>query len=155
MKFDTQFYKKRFKQNLKASAALIFCIFVLQTFFWRFYQVEGHSMNPSLEHKQNVFVSKLYYRIFDPKQSDVVIVEVGGESVIKRIIASPEAELACSNGVLVVNGVNYKDNFGEVYYHKGPPVKLKQNQYYLAGDNRKQTENYIIDRKQIKAKVIF
>lgn len=155
MKFDTQFYKKRFKQNLKASAALIFCIFVLQTFFWRFYQVEGDSMSPSYEHKQNVFVSKLYYRIFDPEQSDVVIVEVGGEFVIKRIIASPEAELACSNGVLTISGANYKDIFGEVYFYKGPPRKLKKNQYYLAGDNRKQTEDYIVDRKQIKAKVIF
>jgi len=155
LKFDTQFYKKRFSQNLKASGALIFCIFVLQTFFWRFYQVEGDSMSPSYENKENVFASKLYYRIFDPQQFDIVIIKVGNESIIKRVIAGPESELGSSNGVLTINGTNYKDIFGEIYFYKGPPKKLEKNQYYLTGDNRKQTEDYIVERKQIAAKVVF
>ena len=65
----------------------IVVVVLMQTFVYRSMHVEGNSMQPTLQPKNNVGVSDLFY---EPKHSDIVIIntmDLFDKTIIKRIVA--------------------------------------------------------------------
>lgn len=98
--------------------------------------INGDSMYPSLVNNDVCLAKK--YRI-DPKRYDIVIANVMGQDIIKRIIGLPGETLEVQNGKVYINDVAVDMKYDFYTEPKGllsTPFTLAANEYFLMGDNR-------------------
>ena len=93
---------------------VLICYFILNFVGCRS-KVDGSSMNPTLEDKDNLWVDKLSYTFGDPKRFDVVIFNYDENTTyVKRIIGLPgETVRIDQNGNIYINGKLLKENYGK------------------------------------------
>lgn len=126
------------------------CIFLLTNFVVKPVRVDGRSMDPTLEDGEiglmNVFSAKFQ----DIERFDVVVVynEEKKENWVKRVIGLPGDTIYAKDDVFYVNGMPieepYLDNayanqirrHGNNFTEDFPKRTLKDNEYFLMGDNR-------------------
>ena len=61
-------------------------------------------MLPTLEHGQRLIVEKLSYRFRDPRQGDIIVLNVPNAQYIKRVIAVEGDIIQARGGQVYVNG---------------------------------------------------
>lgn len=125
---------------------LILCLFLVFTkYFWFFcVEVDGTSMNATLEHGDLLLVDKLA----TPKRGDVIVFTLNGKSYIKRIVATEgDVVLIRGDGTLHIKKagnksfekVEYKGVIGKTYYN-GPDnlfeCVVSEGCIFVLGDNR-------------------
>jgi signal peptidase I len=126
---------------LLGGAALLF--FVMRGFIFRTARVDGHSMAPTLEHGDFIFLNRLVYVVSSPQVGDIVafpFAENRNDVFIKRVIALPGDEVNFWDGFFYVNGVPLDDefsleptiSFGNVEF----PIIVEEGRYFVLGDNR-------------------
>jgi len=87
---------------LKTFVIVAVVAFLVRTFVFNFADVEGNSMEPTLQHGDRLLVWQLFYQ---PSLFDVVIIEHdGGELHVKRILGTPGDRVDYINGEMVING---------------------------------------------------
>lgn len=136
---------------LDAMVVTIFCIVLIFTFAFRMVGVEGTSMLETLQNKDKVILSNLFYT---PERGDIVVIsrtnqhQADGESLeplIKRVIALEGDEVDLREGVVYVNNepidepyLDEKYNVTEPrgYYGISFPVKVPEGRVFVLGDNR-------------------
>ncbi|MBW7474918.1 signal peptidase I [Paenibacillus oenotherae] len=120
-------------------------VLLVNYFVFNLSTVEGHSMEPTLQEKEWLFVNKLSYRFGSPDHGDVVILKDPSKDgpqkkkfLVKRIIGIPgdtieirDAQLY-RNGELIIEA--YTDT--EIDDDDYGPIKLEADNYYIMGDNR-------------------
>lgn len=92
----------------------VFAVLLIFTFGFRLCQVDGGSMNNTLEDTQRLLLRSAFYT---PKQDDIIVFhltkpEVGMEkTLVKRVIATggQTVEINTNTGVITVDGVEYSD----------------------------------------------
>ncbi len=120
---------------------VLICYFILNFVGCRS-KVDGSSMNPTLEDKDNLWVDKLSYTFGDPKRFDVVIFNYDENTTyVKRIIGLPgETVRIDQNGNIYINGKLLKENYGKETIlnngRAGSDVYLGEDEYFVLGDNR-------------------
>ena len=120
---------------------VLICYFILNFVGCRS-KVDGSSMNPTLEDKDNLWVDKLSYTFGDPKRFDVVIFNYDENTTyVKRIIGLPgETDRIDQNGNIYINGKLLKENYGKETMlnngRAGSDVYLGSDEYFVLGDNR-------------------
>ena len=120
---------------------VLICYFILNFVGCRS-KVDGSSMNPTLEDKDNLWVDKLSYTFGDPKRFDVVIFNYDENTTyVKRIIGLPgETVRIDQNGNIYINGKLLKENYGKETMlnngRAGSDVYLGSDEYFVLGDNR-------------------
>ena len=128
-------------------AAVILVVQFITRYVGVFSIVDGASMEPTLHHKEYLWVDKIEYHSSDPKRFDVIIFPVihGGEEkhFVKRIIALPgETVQIDEKGVIYINGEVLQEGYGkEVIRHFNrfraeQPITLGEDEYFVLGDNR-------------------
>lgn len=141
--------------------ALFISAFVLQS-----YQVDGQSMEPTLEHGDRLIVNKLPRSLarlsgssYTPKRGDIVIFNQSGlvygftepKQLIKRVIALPGERVLVQDGTLTVFNQAHPDGYnpdisGE-YKIKAQQtegnvdVELQDNEIFVCGDNRDNSQD--------------
>lgn len=158
------------KGNALASMVLVVVIalaivFILRTFVVSITRVSGASMMPSYESGDILLEDLFSYKITDPQYNDVITakVELNGveTKIIKRVVALPGDTVYIRDGYLYVNDKQQETKF-ETMKDSGiaaEPIILKDNEYFLLGDNRNNSLDSrfaavgVIDRSQIIAKV--
>lgn len=73
------------------------------------------------------------------RRYQVVVANVQGELVIKRVIGLPNERLQIVDGNVYINGRILKGDYGyktQVYGCCATEITLKENEYFLLGDNR-------------------
>ena len=130
--------------------------------------VEGESMHPFLENKDNLIVQKISYYFHAPERFDVVVFELKDEPnihYIKRVIGLPGETVQIIDGYVYINGEKLKD---DTYCSRpidssragiaASPLKLGENEYFVLGDNRNNSRDSRtaevgpVKRKQIVGK---
>jgi len=121
-------------------------------------------MQPNFNEGEKVFIIKY----FDPKFNDVVLIESPVEEdkvLLRRIIAGPKDQLEIKNRIVYVNkkkvyqGPKAKKIFPAPFSYRDnlPPLKLKENQFFLLSDNYSKSFDSrtfgLINRKSIIGKV--
>ena len=137
--------------------------FLIITFVGQRTVVDGDSMYPSLEDKDNIIVEKLSYRFGEIERYDVIVFNYfdplkNQESYyIKRIIGLPGDTIYIKNGLVYLVDENGKDvllNEDYGYYSSGKkmqaylasvPITIPEGEYFVLGDNR----NNSYDSRQI------
>ncbi|MGT2926100.1 signal peptidase I [Streptococcus cuniculipharyngis] len=140
--------------------------FLSWIFVWVNVKVEGHSMDPTLQDGQRLFVLK----VTPIDRFDIVVAKEGDKSIVKRVIGMPGDTISYNNDQLTINGKEVKEDYLQTYQtafkqdklqatyaynsffqqlasqasafttdSSGSPnftVKVPENQYYLLGDDR-------------------
>lgn len=143
-----------------AISAIVILLFV--NFIAHPVTVVGHSMDPTLSDGEYGYTSLVSLSTGEPERGDVVVLtmkdDAGNSSLwVKRVIGLPGETVEARDGVVYVNGValdesayldedfmnkilaDYKEQSGYDYGNftaDFAPVTLKDNEYWVMGDNR-------------------
>lgn len=123
--------------------------------------VIGESMYPTLYDGDNLIM----YKLCGFKRGDIVCAKIDDKEVIKRIVGMPGEEVRVKNGVVIINGYTYVENYlgdnakgFEGGVSEGSII-LGEDEYFLMGDNRnnsKDSREYgAVKRENIEGKIIF
>lgn len=146
----------------KKLAVLIF-LFIVVTLFRNYafdiVTVSGNSMN-DFYFQGDVLIAKA--DTSDIERYDVVVAQVEGQKIIKRVIALPGETIHIQNGKVYINGEEvigaFALNTDDAGIAKEPYI-LGKDEYFLMGDNRSQSydsRNFGgVNIKEIKSVVMF
>lgn len=120
---------------------------VLYQFVGQPHIVNGSSMEPNFHNKEYLLTDKVSYRFHEPNRGDVIIFHypLNPElDYIKRVIALPNEEITLKAGYVYVNGRRLDEAYlapgtitsGHSFLYEGQSLVLKQNEYFVMGDNR-------------------
>lgn len=140
--------------------ALLLTAFIIQS-----YQVDGESMETTLQHRDRLLVEKLprtWARItgnnYIPDRGDIVVFNQSGlpdsfyqKQLIKRVIGLPGERVVVKNGFITVYNSEYKQGFNPdttgKYKISAPTtigdidVSLDSEEIFVCGDNRSNSED--------------
>ena len=120
-------------------AAAVAVAFLLRTYIFSFYRVQGPSMQPTLYTGELLFVNKIGYRVGDIERFDVVVCHYpgGDEYYVKRVIALPGDTVRIDKGTVYVNDEALSEEY--VVNHDASSmaeVTVAEDSYMVFGDNR-------------------
>ncbi len=129
-------------------AAIVFAILIV-TFVGQKSEVTGSSMNDTLYNGEQVIVDKLSYRFHSPQRYDIVVFPESNKSnYVKRIIGLPGETISIREGYIYINDkLLTDDSYGKEgistqnYGRLKQPVTLKNDEYFVLGDNRNNSQD--------------
>ena len=123
-----------------AAAFSLFLVAVLLTFFFRTVSVDGGSMYPTLNDKDQLILSHLFYT---PQRGDIVVIsrlETKEEPLIKRVIAvAGDTIQITADGCVILNGTQLDEPYISVRtpsFGHTDPVTIEEGYIFVMGDNR-------------------
>ena len=102
-------------------------------------QVNGNSMNPTLDNADILLISKISVKINAPQRYDIIMLDVPDRSsqLIKRIIGLPNEHIAITDGLVFINGRLLEEEYLDNIYTDGDiSIVLPDGYYFVMGDNR-------------------
>lgn len=137
---------------------LIFVIALVATVFLAYFIVNHalesttvyeDSMSPTLLEEDEVLINKFKYRFSDPKRFDVIVfIKRDKEHSyynIKRIIGLPGETIQITDDGMLVDGEVLEDIVEVEDMHNyglaKEPISLEENEYFVLGDNRNNSED--------------
>ena len=158
---NTSVKRDVFSTILILVTALIFALFIIN-FVFRSYQVDGPSMENTLQNNDKLIVWKLARTWSDitghpyiPNRGDIIVFNESGlaefgqnntKELIKRVIGLPGDTVVVKNGKYTIYNKNHPNGFDPdqtLPYGKNIPytsgnekVKLGPDQLFVSGDNR-------------------
>ena len=126
--------KKWLKENLLFTILLLIII-IIRIFFYSPIRVNGSSMYPTLQDKEFMILNKIGLQK-GINRFDIVVVESNEKYIIKRVIGLPGESVMYSDNKLYINGKVIEDNYSKSETENFENVILKENEYFVMGDNR-------------------
>ncbi len=145
--------KKEIFEWGKAILIAIILTFIIRTFLFAPFQVDGDSMLPNFTHKERLIANEIIYDITSPKRGDVIIFHFDEQrDYIKRIIGVPGDTIEMKSDQLYVNGEpidepyltsvkNDLHNLGMVLTEDFGPITVEEKHLFVLGDNRKNSKD--------------
>ena len=107
-------------------------------------EVQGSSMEPTLQDADNLIVDKISYRFHEPQRFDIIVFPFQYEEetyYIKRIIGMPGETVRIDwDGNIYIDGEQLEESYGlEVIQDPGraeDEILLGEDEYFVLGDNR-------------------
>lgn len=125
--------------TLWRAAGLALITWILFTQVLTVCRLDGDSMEPTMKDRSLRIVNLLKYKGRDPARGDVVIIRPAGRRVyyLKRILGLPRETVGFEDGRLLINGESHDESYlAEKGRWTMSPVMLKDDEYFVAGDNR-------------------
>jgi len=140
----------------KYSVALMFvallsipAYFVASRFIVTAVVVQGRSMMPTLKDGERYYLNRWRYLFVAPHRGDIVVIHDPGHSdfAVKRIVAQPFDWINLRDGNIYINGRRLDESYLSQGTRTEAPdlqekwIQLGQDQYYVMGDNRANSED--------------
>ena len=111
--------------------------------------VVGASMSPTLESGDEILVNRFQYKIFSPKQNDLIVFLPNGNEkshyYIKRVIAGPGDKVQIKDGMVYVNGEQFAEKVSVSSIENAllaeDEITVGKDEYFVLGDNRNNSED--------------
>jgi signal peptidase I len=98
-------------------------------------RLNGYSMEPNFSDGQIFTIEEI--PVSELKRGDLVLVELGKVSIIKRLIGLPNETISIHDGKVFINGTLLVESYEVVpSTYTVDEIKLDDNSYYILGDNR-------------------
>ena len=150
-------------------AIVCFLAFVCVHYFGQRVSMIGDSMKPELANGNITLISKAAYSMGTPRRGDIVAFKPNGNEsshyYIKRIVGLPGETVEVQDGKILVNGREIRERYQTTEIDElgllSEPVKLKNNEYFVLGDDRQNSEDSrsadigAVKRSEIDGKVWF
>lgn len=112
---------------------ILVVVVTVRVFFITPIIVSGESMNPTLEDGEVMILNKRAKF----ERFSIVVVDIGNEEIIKRIIALPGEAISCEHGVIFLNDRPLEgDSYGSGITPDFKRIQLADDEYFVLGDNR-------------------
>jgi signal peptidase I len=142
-------FEKRWRlvREVIETIVLTVLMFLVIRFAVQNFNIEGHSMEPSLHDQELILVDKWTYIFRAPARGDVVVFVAPpqpSQDYIKRVIGLPGDVITIRNTTVIVDGVTLKETYVDPnndqqnmfdYKHISNMV-IPANDYFVLGDNR-------------------
>lgn len=145
-------FKKIFlflRELVKLAAIALVIIVPVRYFLIQPFYVKGTSMEPSFHNYEYLIIDELSYRFHTPQRGEVVVFRYPRdpqEHFIKRVIGLPGESVEIKNNHVYIYNTQHPDGFvlNETYLDANEvtvannenKVTLKDNEYFVLGDNR-------------------
>ena len=121
-------------------------VLIIHMFIFNLSNVKGHSMDPTLQDGEWLFINKIGYWLGGPERGDIVILkdpngELGfRQFLVKRIVGMPGDVVEISGQKLYINGRELIEPYTDVEIQDEDygPEKVPPEHYFVMGDNRHQ-----------------
>ena len=122
---------------------------IMVSFFGFRVSVIGPSMSPTLENGEKVLVNRFVYKLFDPKQNDLIVFQPNGNEkshyYVKRVIALPGDTVQIKDGKVYVNGELVAESVETEKIENAMmaenEIVVGEDEYFVLGDNRNNSED--------------
>ena len=118
--------KNKVIKEIISYALIILVVVVIRIFIFEPVRVDGPSMDTTLADGQVLILNKLRYRMTDIRRYDIVVVDVDGTRIIKRVIGLPNEviEIKDNKDVEISAASNKKVSSVDKYSCSGSIVKI-------------------------------
>jgi len=128
-------------KELLTYALIIIFVILLKHFVVAPVRVNGDSMNNTLKNKDVMILNKTRYYFNDIERFDIVVVDIGTEKIIKRVIGLPGESIEYEHNILYVNGKRIEENFdhkktNDFSIEELGVKSIPDDMYLVLGDNR-------------------
>lgn len=139
---------KKIAKEIVSFGLIILAVILFRIYVAEPYLVDGRSMYPTFETGDYLIVDKISYNFTEPKRDSVIIFKYPKDtkrSFIKRIIGLPGETVSLRQGKLTIINKENPDGFviNEPYVEykseETLTVTLKDDEYFVMGDNRKES----------------
>lgn len=113
-------------------AAILIAVILLRTFIVTPIKVNGSSMYNTLEGNEIM----LLWKLGEINRYDIVVAKTQSDTLIKRVYAFPNETIECKNGKIYINDKEINDPYAFGETEDFNKVTLKENEYFIMGDNR-------------------
>lgn len=127
---------------------IIVATYLIITYVGQRTRVSGHSMEPTLQHGDNLIVDKLSYHFRDPERYEIIVFPfkyAEDTYYIKRIIGLPGDTIQVKDGYVYLNGEKLEESYDKIDIGKeGIAIKeitLGEDEYFVMGDNRNKSSD--------------
>ena len=140
--------KKSVIKEILSTSIYLLCVFIVTYLIIHYVgqrtEVQGSSMEPTLQNADNLIVDKISYRVREPQRFDIIVFPFQFEEdtyYIKRIIGMPGEKVRIDwDGTVYIDGEVLEEGYGlEVIQDPGRAVdeiELGEDEYFVLGDNR-------------------
>ena len=122
----------KFLKELLPYVIILIVVVLIRTYLFTPILVNGPSMQPTLNGGEVMILNKRA----TIERFDIVVVDIGGEDIIKRVIALPGENIVCEDGVVYVNGKKQEEDYSQGNTSDFPLTELNDDEYFVMGDNR-------------------
>ncbi|MGH2509433.1 MAG: signal peptidase I [Ktedonobacteraceae bacterium] len=132
-------------REIVETLALALLIFLAVHFTVQNYQIDGFSMQNTLQNSQYVLVNKIAYLFHAPERGDVIVFHEPDQpdrDLIKRVIGLPGDKITMDSTNIWVNGTELHEPY--ITAPSNPPtqpITVPANDYFVLGDNRPNSED--------------
>ena len=119
-------------KNLIPYVLIIVIVILVRTFVMTPVRVNGPSMDNTLKNGQIMILNKLSKY----KRGDIVVVDLGNEKIIKRIVALPGESIYFLNGEIYINDEKFKEDYISSETLDFTKVFIQEDEYFVMRDNR-------------------
>ncbi len=136
-----------FVEIFEVAAIAVITVLLVRSYLVQPFLVNGASMEPNFSNNNYLLVDELTYRLREPKRGEVIVFKYPGDEstfYIKRVIGLPGERIEVKDGIIKVydevnlNGLTIKENYlpSGLSTRGDSSVTLKDDEYYVMGDNR-------------------
>jgi len=141
-------FEKRYRlvREVIETIVLTVLMFLVIRFAVQNFNIEGHSMEPSLHDQELILVDKWTYLFHPPSRGDVIVFIAPpqpSQDYIKRVIGIPGDVITIQNTTVIVDGVPLKETYvdprnqGSTFEDRHiVNMVVPPNDYFVLGDNR-------------------
>ncbi|MGO4268556.1 signal peptidase I [Paenibacillus sp. TAF58] len=129
----------------KSILVALLVVILVHQFGFNLSTVRGHSMQPTLQEGEWLFVNKAITYLKAPKRGEIIILKESEEFVtvqhpflVKRIVAIAGDEVQGRAGYLYINGEKMEEAYTDTLIEDGDfgPTRVGQGHVFVMGDNR-------------------
>lgn len=153
---------KRPRQTLRVALLLALFTFIVCRYIVLPVRVQGLSMEPTYRNRSIHLAYMLAYAKNVPRRGDIVLISMSGRGTMymKRVLALPGERISFMGGQLFINGQPVNEDYLKA---RGswtmPEMPLRQDEYFVAGDNRSVDISYhtlgSVYRSDILGEILF
>ena len=128
---------KRIIKEVLPFVIVIAVVLLFKFFIMTPVQVQGDSMEPTLNEGDILILNKVSYKLHGIKRFSIVVIDNDGTNLIKRVIGLPGETVKVEDNKLYINGEFVEQDFlDEKQVTEDFEITLEDGYYFVMGDNR-------------------